>query len=84
MLYTYIHMYILSVFALDQRGYSISKLLLIVTVPLNAVFCDDHRVALCLMEKLQISLADPMTTLNKRFEIVAKCRHRDKLLLDKW
>ena len=39
---------------------------------------------LCLMEKLQISLADPMTTLNKRNEIVAKCRHRDKLLLDKW
>ena len=39
---------------------------------------------LCLMEKLQISLADPMTTLNKRNEIVAKCRHRDKMLLDKW
>ena len=39
---------------------------------------------LCLMEKLRISLANIMTTLNKRNEIVAKCRHRDKLLLDKW
>jgi len=39
---------------------------------------------LCLMEKLQISLADPMKTLNKRNEIVAKCRHRDKMLLYKW
>ena len=30
---------------------------------------------LCLMEKTQISLADPRTMLNKRNEIVAKCCH---------
>ena len=39
---------------------------------------------LCLMEKTHISLADPRTTLNKRNEIVAKCRHRDKVLLKHW
>ena len=39
---------------------------------------------LCLMEKTHISLADPASTLNKRNEIIAKCRHRDKLLLKNW
>ena len=39
---------------------------------------------LCLMEKTLISLADPSTTLNKRNEIIAKCRHRDKVLLKNW
>ena len=39
---------------------------------------------LCLMEKKPISLADPTKTLNKRNEIVAKCRHRDKVLLKNW
>ena len=31
------------------------------------------------MEKLQISLVDPMTTLNKRNEIVAKCTVYEKI-----
>ena len=39
---------------------------------------------LCLMEKTHISLADPASTLNKRNESIAKCRHRDKLLLKNW
>ena len=42
------------------------------------------RICLCLMEKMHISLADPRTALNKRNEIVAKCRHRDKVLLKHW
>ena len=34
-----------------------------------------------LKDEQTISLADPRTTLNKRNEIVAKWRHRDKVLL---
>ena len=36
---------------------------------------------LCLTEKTLISLADPSKSLNKRSEIVSKCRHRDKIYL---
>ena len=36
---------------------------------------------LCLMEKTLISLADRSTYLNKRSEIMGKCRHGDKWLL---
>ena len=39
---------------------------------------------LCIMEKTHISIADPTLTLNKRNEIIAKCRHRDKVLLKNW
>ena len=39
---------------------------------------------LCLMEKTFIMLSDPKQTLNKRNEIVSKCRHRDKVLLKHW
>ena len=39
---------------------------------------------LCLLEKTLISLADPTKSLNKRSEIVSKCRHRDKMLLKHW
>ena len=38
---------------------------------------------LCLAEKLAILWADPDTTLNKRSELVAKCRHRNKCKLIK-
>ena len=36
---------------------------------------------LCLQEKLVICLADPKTTLNKRNEMVSKCRHKRKFVL---
>ena len=39
---------------------------------------------LCLMEKTLISLADTKCTLNKRNEIISKCRNRDKVLLKHW
>ena len=39
---------------------------------------------LCLVEKTMISLADCNLSLNKRNEIVSKCRHRDKWLLRHW
>ena len=38
---------------------------------------------LCLAEKLAILWADPDTMLNKRSELVAKCRHRNKYKLIK-
>ena len=39
---------------------------------------------LCLLEKSSITFSDPLRTINKRNEIVSKCRHRDKLLLKNW
>ena len=39
---------------------------------------------LCLTEKTLICLADPASSLNKRNEIMSKCRHRAKHLLDNW
>ena len=43
--------------------------------------CCSKRCDLCLMEKLLIAKADPRTLLNKRSEIVSKCRHRNKFTL---
>ena len=39
---------------------------------------------LCLLEKTCIATADPRKALNKRNEIISKCRHRDKMLLKNW
>lgn len=39
---------------------------------------------LCLMEKTFICTTDQKKILNKRSEIISKCRHRDKLLLKHW
>ena len=39
---------------------------------------------LCLVEKTIISMANCNLSLNKRNEVVAKCRHRDKWLLKHW
>ena len=36
---------------------------------------------LCNLEKTSIAIADPTTSLNKRSEILQRCRHRDKLVL---
>ena len=36
---------------------------------------------LCLMEKLTILMADPSATLNKRDEIMEKCKHKRKFTL---
>ena len=40
-----------------------------------------RRCNLCLEEKAAIMRADPKTLLNKRTEIISKCRHRDKYCL---
>ena len=39
------------------------------------------RCDLCLCEKTIIAQADPKTTLNRRSEILAKCRHKRKFCL---
>ena len=41
------------------------------------------RCNLCLAEKLAILQADQRTLLNKRYEFVSKCRHRNKFKLKK-
>ena len=46
--------------------------------------CGMKQCHLCLSEKLTILLAKPDTLLNKRSELVAKCRHRNKFKLNKF
>ena len=46
--------------------------------------CGSKRCDLCLTEKLLIAKADPRTLLNKRSEIVSKCRHRNKFALKRF
>ena len=44
--------------------------------------CFDSRCNLCLEEKIQIMIyPDPEKLLNKRCELIARCRHRTKFKL---
>ena len=43
--------------------------------------CGTRKCDLCLTEKLLISRADPAKMLNARAEIISKCRHRNKYIL---
>ena len=45
--------------------------------------CGTRRCDLCLTEKLFIVRADPLILLNKRTELISKCRHRNKFTLAK-
>ena len=45
--------------------------------------CGTRRCDLCLIEKLFIVRADPLILLNKRTELISKCRHRNKFTLAK-
>ena len=45
--------------------------------------CGSKRCDLSLSEKVSIICADPDTLLNKRTELISKCRHRNKFLLAK-
>ena len=42
-----------------------------------------RRCDLCLTEKMIIALADPKVLLNKRTELITKCCHRKKFILNK-
>ena len=45
----------------------------------NTPKCFDNRCNLCLEEKIQIMIyPDPEKLLNKRCELIARCRHRNK------
>ena len=43
--------------------------------------CGTRRCVLCLTEKLSITRADPLIILNRRTELISKCRHRNKFTL---
>ena len=43
--------------------------------------CGTRKCDLCLTEKMIIARSDPKKLLNKRTELVSKCRHRNKFLL---
>ena len=45
--------------------------------------CGTGKCDLCLTEKVIIAGSDPKKLLNKRTELVSKCRHRNKFLLSK-
>ena len=45
--------------------------------------CGSKRCNLCITEKFEILKSNSRTTLNKRTEIVGKCRHRAKFKLKK-
>ena len=47
----------------------------------NALSSGGYQCDLCLTEKLTILMANPKNTLNKRDEIMTKCRHKQKYLL---
>ena len=50
-------------------------------IPYN---CASKRCDLCLTEKLLIATHDPKMLLNKRSEIVSKCRHQNKFTLKRF
>lgn len=43
--------------------------------------CGSRKCDLCTTEKLHIAMANPATCINKRDEIISKCRHRRKYKL---
>ena len=43
--------------------------------------CGSQKCDLCICEKLLISIEDPNVFLDKRDELVSKCRHRNKFTL---
>ena len=43
--------------------------------------CGARKCSLCFAEKLQIIKAKPEGLLNKRSELISKCRHKNKFLL---
>ena len=43
--------------------------------------CGSRKWDLCICDKLLIGIADPDVLLNKRDELVSKCRHRNKFTL---
>ena len=45
--------------------------------------CGSRRCDLCLIEKIIIALADSKVLLNKRTELISKCRYRNKFILNK-
>ena len=46
--------------------------------------CGSKHCDRCLTEKLLIAKTDPKTRLNKRSEIISKCRHRNKFTLKRF
>ena len=52
-----------------------------VTMKSQKYVCVSRKCDLCTYEKLFITREDPNVLLNKRDELVSKCRHRNKFTL---
>ena len=53
-----------------------------IAMKLQKYVCGSRKCDFCIFEKLLISRADPNVFLNKRDEVVLKCRHRNKFTLN--
>ena len=62
----------------DEKPYDISWSIVARAAPYR---CGTRHCDLCLTEKLVISQADPETMLNKKSELISKCRHSNKYRL---
>ena len=52
-----------------------------IAMKLQKCICGSQKCDLCIYEKLLIARADPNVLLNKRDELVSKCRHRNRFTL---
>ena len=62
----------------NSKQYSISWSIAATATP---YICGSGRCNLCLTEKVIIVQADPANLLNKRTELISKCRHQNKFLI---
>ena len=62
----------------DEKPYDITWSVVTSAAPYR---CGTRHCDLCLTEKLVIAQADPETMLNKKSELVSKCRHSNKFKL---
>ena len=62
----------------ESKSYNISWSIFMYATPYK---CGTRRCDLCLTEKYVIARADQEHLLNKRTEIISKCRHRNKYLI---
>ena len=54
-----------------------------IAIPTAPYKCGTRRCDLCLTEKIIIIRSDPLILLNKRTELISKCRHRNKFKIGK-
>ena len=62
----------------NRKNYTIDWL---ISVEVHLYICGTRKCDLCLSDKLMIAKANSASLLNKRDELVSKCRHMNKFTL---